>query len=245
MKILCVSDQIDPLVYSVTAKERFSDVDLVLCAGDLPMDYIDFIVSTLNKPTYFVFGNHNLTEFVYYHKKAVGQKGSHPHPIEQPSPFDMSHNFGAIYAGFKSLKEPAITITDSLTNKKRPLLIAGVSGSMRYNEGLNQYTESQMKAALLKLYPSLMLNKLRYGCYLDIFLTHASPRHIHDLEDPCHKGFECFKWFMKKFKPAYLIHGHIHLYDIQTPRVTKFEQTTVINAYSHYLLDFSGGNNNG
>ena len=69
MKILCVSDQIDPLVYSSLAKERFASVDAILCAGDLPSDYIDFIVSTLNKPAFFIFGNHNLTEFRYYHKQ--------------------------------------------------------------------------------------------------------------------------------------------------------------------------------
>lgn len=56
MKFLCVSDQIDPLIYSTGIKERFKDVDAVLCAGDLPLDYIDFIVSSLNKPTYFIFG---------------------------------------------------------------------------------------------------------------------------------------------------------------------------------------------
>ena len=37
MKILCVSDQIDPLVYSSLAKERFASVDAILCAGDLTL----------------------------------------------------------------------------------------------------------------------------------------------------------------------------------------------------------------
>ena len=45
MKILCVSDQIDPLVYTNSIKERFADVDIVLCAGDLAMEYVDFIFS--------------------------------------------------------------------------------------------------------------------------------------------------------------------------------------------------------
>ena len=45
MKILCVSDYVDPLIYNQNVKEAFPDIDLILCAGDLPMDYIDFIVS--------------------------------------------------------------------------------------------------------------------------------------------------------------------------------------------------------
>ena len=68
MKILCISDQVDPIIYSSSLKERFEDIDIVLCAGDLPMEYIDFVVSTLNKPTYFIFGNHNLQEFKFYHE---------------------------------------------------------------------------------------------------------------------------------------------------------------------------------
>ena len=57
MKILCISDFVDPLIYSQELKNNFPDIDLILCAGDLPLDYIDFIVSILNKPTYFIFGN--------------------------------------------------------------------------------------------------------------------------------------------------------------------------------------------
>jgi len=235
MKILCVSDQIDPLVYSTQAKERFSDIDLVLCAGDLPSDYIDFIVSTLNKPTYFIFGNHNLTEFGYYHKQKK-HTGAHP-TLQRENPiYDMKGSFGGVYAGFKILKDKSLSL-EGQNGKKRPLLIGGVSGSIRYNNGLNQYTDRQMFFKLLALVPSLFWNKIRYGSFLDIFLTHASPRHIHDKEDPCHKGFECFNWFIKKFQPTYLVHGHIHLYDMNTPRKTEVGNTTVVNAFSHTILE--------
>ncbi|MGL4985675.1 MAG: metallophosphoesterase, partial [Treponemataceae bacterium] len=153
MRILCVSDQIDPLVYSNAAKERFKDIDLILCAGDLPMEYVDFIVSTLNKPTYFIFGNHNLTEFKYYHH---GEQANG----------DLSSCHGATYAGFKVLKT-------------QNLLIAGSSGSLEYNKGLNQYSDKIMFFLLLKMVPRLLYNKLRYKRYIDIFLTHAPPQGIH------------------------------------------------------------------
>ena len=247
MKILCVSDQIDPLVYSSLAKERFADIDVVLCAGDLPSDYIDFIVSTLNKPAFFIFGNHNLTEFSYYHKAPKRQKGSHPTWEKEYSIYDMSANFGAVYAGFKNLRDKSIKVYDPLTKKTRPLLISGVSGSRRYNKGLCQYTERQMSLYLLKMVPGLIYNKIRYGRYLDIFLAHASPRHIHDKEDPCHKGFNCFNRFIQKFTPEYFIHGHIHLYDANATRITevrtKSGTTTVVNAYSHYILELYGDSN--
>ncbi len=236
MKILCVSDQLDPLVYSASAKERFSNVDLILCAGDLPSDYIDFIVSTLNKQTYFIFGNHNLTEFGYYHHHRQA-KGAHPtFEPEKPAAYDMSFNHGAIYAGFKVFADKTFSFTNKEKGKKRPLLIAGVSGSIRYNSGLSQYTNTQMFCHLLLMAPRLLWNRLRWGKYLDIFLTHASPRHIHDKEDPCHKGFDCFNWFIKTFRPTYLVHGHIHLYDLNDQRITVSEETTVVNAYSSYII---------
>lgn len=220
MKILCVSDQIDPLVYSNSIRERYKDVDLVISAGDLPMEYLDFIVSSLNKPLFFVFGNHNLSEFGHYHRIASPECEYH----DALHPFSTDCGHGTTYIGSRCLRES-------------DLLVAGVSGSRRYNNGLNQYTEFQMKMKLVRMIPSLLLNRLRFGRYLDVLVTHAAPAGIHDKEDPCHRGFSAFLWFMEKFKPRYLIHGHIHLYDLQDIRVSKYLETTVINAYSHYILD--------
>lgn len=231
MKILCVSDYVDPLIYNQNVLNTFSDIDIVLCAGDLPMDYVDFIVSVLNKPTFFIFGNHNLKEYSYYHK--TEQK---PY-AEQISNSGISHGHGALYLGFKTYVNQNITYIDSETNNQTPLLIAGASGSSRYNKGLCQYTNTQMFFNLLKIVPKLLLNKLKYGRYLDIFLTHTPPRHIHDKEDPCHIGFECYNWFLEKFKPKYMVHGHIHLYDLREERISQYIDTTVVNAYAHCVIE--------
>ena len=233
MKILCVSDYVDPLIYNQNVKEVFPDIDLILCAGDLPMDYVDFIVSVFNKPTYFIFGNHNLKEFHYYHPESrfFDGKGG-----EFSSDNHAGH--GAAYLGFKSFVDERFMITDPDTGKRRPLLIAGTSGSLRYNKGLCQYTDLQMKIKLLLMAPKLIINKLKYGKYLDIFMTHASPRHIHDHEDPCHKGFECYNWFLQKFKPTFMVHGHIHLYDMREERTGKYYDTQVVNAYAHCVIEF-------
>lgn len=222
MKILCVSDQIDPLVYSPNIRERYKDCELVISAGDLPMEYLDFIVSSLNKPLLFVFGNHNLEEFRLYHRTgALASSGTHL-PLK-PLPPEACH--GTTYVGFK-------------VHREGNLLVAGVSGSIRYNAGLSQYTERQMLFKLLKMLPRLLVNKLKYGRFVDIFLTHAPPEGIHDKNDPCHRGFRCYLWFMRTFKPRFMVHGHIHLYDMQDVRVSRYFDTTVINAYSHHILDF-------
>ena len=202
MKILCVSDQIDPLVYSNSIKNRFADVDLILSAGDLPMDYLDFIVSSLNKPLFFVFGNHH---------------------IEKLTENDFQ-GYGAIHA-------------DSKIHREGGLLIAGLGGSIRYNRGANQFTDFQMYLKIIKLIPKLLYNRLFHKRFADILLTHAQPKGIHDKKDLCHQGFKAFLWFMKTFKPKYLVHGHIHLYDLADVRRTRWMETEVINAYSHYVID--------
>ena len=202
MKILCISDQIDPLVYSNSIKERFSGVDLILGAGDLPLEYLDFIVSSLNKPLFFVFGNHHIEKLA-----------------------NMAYEgFGCVHAGSKVLNSEGI-------------IIAGLGGSMRYNRGVNQFTENQMYLEIIKLIPRLLYNRLFLGRYVDILLTHAPPKGIHDKADKCHTGFKAFLWFIKTFRPKYLVHGHIHLYDLCDTRRTRCMDTEVINAYSHYIID--------
>jgi Icc-related predicted phosphoesterase len=209
MRILCIADQIDPLVYSSSVKSRYQDVDLVLSAGDLPLDYLDFIVSSLNCSLLFVYGNHHLEKYASYTDKKKSPGGT----------------------------DGGITHVGSRVHRERDLLVAGLGGSMAYNKGGNQYTERQMLLEIWKLFPSLLFNKIFRGRWIDILLTHAAPRGIHDKEDPCHKGFKCFLWFMRFFKPRYLIHGHIHLYDLSELRATQYGDTLVINAYSQYVIN--------
>ncbi|MCQ2596910.1 MAG: metallophosphoesterase [Treponema sp.] len=234
MKILCVSDMIDPMVYNQNVKEIFPDIDLILCAGDLPMDYIDFIVSVFNRPTYFVFGNHNLKEFRFYDKASRNTVMS-ARDLQKLS--DQSHSHGGKYLGFSFDVNHELSYIDPETGKPTPLLIAGVPGSIRYNNGQNQYTDRQMKFKLMKMVPHLWYNKLKYGRYLDILLTHATPRHIHDKEDPCHRGFESFNWFVEKFKPTFMVHGHIHLYDMREERIGKYWDSVLVNAYAHTIIE--------
>ena len=217
LKILCISDQIDPLVYSSNIKERFSDVDLVLSAGDLPLDYLDFIVSSLNKPVFFVFGNHHTNELRFYRK-------TYNTPVDIIQLNSFEYGCGAIHLGTKVKKEG-------------DFILAGFGGSMRYNNGENQFTDFQMFIEAARLIPHLFWNRIIYGRFLDILLTHAPPKGIHDKNDKCHWGFKAYLWFMKVFKPKYLVHGHIHLYDLSEVRCTKWKNTTVINAYSHYIID--------
>jgi Icc-related predicted phosphoesterase len=59
MKILSVSDKIVQFIYSPAVRGRFSDVDFILGCGDLPYYYLEYILNALDKPLFFVRGNHD------------------------------------------------------------------------------------------------------------------------------------------------------------------------------------------
>jgi uncharacterized protein len=111
------------------------------------------------------------------------------------------------------------------------LLMAGFDGSLRYNHGPYQSSQGEMHAAVRGMVPWLLLNRVRYGRYLDILLTHAPPRGIHDESDRCHTGFDAFNWFVRTFQPRYHLHGHIHLYDRRQTTVTRVGATEIVNVY--------------
>ena len=64
MRVLVISDKVEPVLYGPTILDRVGTVDLILSCGDLPFYYIEFIISMVNKPAYYVFGNHG-REFEY------------------------------------------------------------------------------------------------------------------------------------------------------------------------------------
>lgn len=116
------------------------------------------------------------------------------------------------------------------------LLLAGFDGSVRYNDGAYQSTQSEMFAAVRRLIPWLLVNRARYGRFLDVLITHAPPRGIHDEEDLCHTGFDAFTWLIKRFQPRYHLHGHVHIYDRRTTTTTRLGETEIINVYPYREL---------
>jgi Icc-related predicted phosphoesterase len=117
--------------------------------------------------------------------------------------------------------------------KHKGLNLLGLEGSRWYNGGPVQYEEWRMRSIIRKLRPTLWW---RGG--VDVVITHAPPRHIHDAEDPCHKGFKCFRRLIEKYHPSYLIHGHIHReFSDPAERITVVDQTQVVNTYGYCLLE--------
>ena len=108
----------------------------------------------------------------------------------------------------------------------------GFSGSRWYNGNRNQYHEREMRSQIRRLWFGLWRLKR-----LDVVITHAPPRFINDAEDPCHKGFRCYRGLIDAHRPSYFIHGHIHRsFDNPADRVHVVGRTQVINSYGYHIF---------
>lgn len=115
--------------------------------------------------------------------------------------------------------------------------IMGLGGSMLYNFGPFQYNQKEMKKRTAK-----MRRKIKKHKGFDILVTHAPAYRLGDTEDLPHTGFIAFKDLIDKYTPKYHLHGHIHLtYNWRQPRVTQYNETTIINGYERYLFDYETG----
>lgn len=128
--------------------------------------------------------------------------------------------------------EGCVSVEDRILNIAG-LRILGLGGSLLYSGGPHQYSERQMRRRINKLRWKL----LRAGG-VDIVLTHAPARGYGDADDLAHRGFEAFLPLLDKYKPRYLIHGHVHMsYGMDIPRMQHYGETTLINGYERYILD--------
>ena len=111
--------------------------------------------------------------------------------------------------------------------------ILGLGGCRRYHPGPHQYTDMEMR---------LRIARLRWRLWrtggVDIVVTHAAPAGLGDSDDMAHWGFEALRKFLDKYRPRFLVHGHVHMtYGQNTLREIEYNGTTVVNAYERYIIE--------
>ncbi len=206
--VLAVSDQIDERIYSSTLKSRMGDVEIVVGCGDLPARYLEFLADALEKPVYFVLGNH-MEEWT---------RDAHSGRPYEP--------MGCVNLDSKVLTDP-----------RTGLILGGLPGSPKYSgEGGQQFSEWQMSLKIARMFPRLFANRLRKGRWIDVLVTHAPPRDVNDRDDVAHRGFKSVRWFLERYKPRYHLHGHVHLYDRNAPYRQTHHDVEVINVYPYQKL---------
>ncbi|KAA3660484.1 MAG: metallophosphoesterase [Chloroflexi bacterium] len=208
MKILAVSDKVVDNLYCSNVKTLYPNIDMLIGCGDLPFYYLEFLVSSFDHRMVYVLGNHD--------------KGPQ-YTVE-----------GRVLTEVKGGKD-----IHARTVHMKGLLMAGLEGSMRYRPNRPyMYTEAEMRTNIGRLLPRLLRNRVKYGRYLDILVAHSPPFGIHDKPDLPHTGFKIFLSFLEWFKPTYMLHGHIHIYRHNTVRVSRYDETTIINVYPYFILDY-------
>ena len=114
----------------------------------------------------------------------------------------------------------------------RGIRILGLGGCRWYHPGPHQYREEQMRRRIRRLWFPLWRAK-----GVDIVVTHAPPQDIGDGKDPAHRGFQALRPFLEKYRPRYLLHGHVHLRGLDPRRERHCGATTVINVYERHTLE--------
>ena len=219
-RILAIADEVDKVLYSRDRLARLNP-DLVVACGDLPGDYLEFIVTMACVPLVFVPGNHD-------------PDLSPRRPEEEMASFTAPFSFDG--AGRESPGPAGCINADGRIVEAAGLTIAGLGGSMAYNYGPNQYTEPQMRWRALRLQGRERLRRVRGRGPVDLLITHAPPLGLGDEDDLAHKGFECFHALVRSLGPKLLAHGHVHPYGRQPPS-HKLAGTEVVNVVGHRLLE--------
>lgn len=215
IRVLAVSDEIAPEVHRFEVRQL--EPDLIVSCGDLPFDYLEYLVSTLNVPLVFVPGNHDpdLT--------------ADPTARFEPQAFSWSSHVDTCVGpgGCENI--------DGKIVKVAGLTIAGLGGSVRYNDGPNQYTQRQMTRRALKLQARTLLH-LGRGRGVDVLITHAPPFEVGDGQDLPHQGIQALHRLTRVLDPTYLLHGHIHPHGFQKPD-RRLGNTTIVNVIPYKLLE--------
>lgn len=165
---------------------------------------IDLIVSCGDMPAYYLeFMTSVLNVPLFY------VRGNHDENYDERPP------------GGEDLHQRVITF--------KGLTFVGLEGSLNYNNGAVQYSDSEMNAKVIGLAPRLALRRWRKGRGADVFVAHSPPFGIHDLPDRTHTGFKSFLRFMDWYRPRYMLHGHVHTWDRRTVVETDYDMTHIMN----------------
>jgi Icc-related predicted phosphoesterase len=205
-RVLAVADEVSESLEDGLLLELRPDV--ILGCGDLPFEYLEYLVSRSNVPVLYVPGNHDPA-------------------LKPPDPLWS----GATARGEGVGAQGCISV-DGRIETVAGLRIAGLGGSIRYREGPNQYTQAQMTRRALALELRARLSRRR----VDVLITHSPPFGHHDSDDPAHIGFTAINRLLERLQPRVLFHGHVLQYGPMAAE-ERMGKTLIVNAIPYRMLE--------
>jgi Icc-related predicted phosphoesterase len=214
---LAIADEVADVLYGPKLRELRPDI--VLACGDLPFDYLEYVVTIANVPLLYVPGNHDpdLTSDVSAEPGELLRPFASVHLVEPPGPRGCTNIDG--------------DIVDAAG-----LSVAGLGGSVRYSDGPNQYTQEQMWRRTCGLRVRNARRRLLGRRAVDVLVTHSPPLGLGDGDDPAHRGFSALHPLLSSWGPRLLVHGHVHPYG-QTRSDRTLGRTRIVNAVPYRLLE--------
>lgn len=101
------------------------------------------------------------------------------------------------------------------------LRFGGLNGCWQYKpRGAFLYYQEEAEA-FLEAFPAV-----------DVFLSHNSPRRVHDREDEIHTGFTALNTYIERAAPRLLLHGHQH-----RECETQVGRTKVLGVYGWKVIE--------
>jgi hypothetical protein len=226
VRILAVSDEVDDSLGPDTLRELRPR--LIVSCGDLPFEYLEYLVTLANVPLVYVPGNHDPD--LRLRSRGPVLTGTVPVQSTAGVPDEPGPGGG--------------TSVDGRVVQVAGLRVAGLGGSIRYTDGPNQYTQSQMRRRALRLELRGRLRRPVAGDPLrrvDLLLTHAPPLGVGDVpDDPAHVGFSAFHRLVRTLAPRMLLHGHIHPFG-QVARDVTIGDTVVRNVVGAHRIEVEAG----
>ena len=220
--VLAVSDEVDEGLYADLSPVRAAR--LILACGDLPFEYLGYLMNGLDVPLVFVPGNHD-PDLSGYRQTRAGLVLRAGLPARLPWPDGAINADGAIV-------------------EVAGLRIAGLGGCRRYSPGPNQYSDRRQAARARALRRRAWWQQRRGQRRVDVLLTHAPPLGIGDGADPVHRGFAAHRGLAAALRPAVMLHGHVLPHDAATPD-RPLGGTDIRNVTGRHLLQISPGGASG
>lgn len=114
-----------------------------------------------------------------------------------------------------------ITYLHLKTHEYMGLKFGGLNGSWKYKPVGHFLYEQHEVQTLLASFPPV-----------DVFLSHNSPRKIHDKEDEVHYGFDGLNSYILKNNPKILIHGHQHI-----NKESQLKETRIVGVLGYKIIE--------
>jgi uncharacterized protein len=217
MRILTVADREDPALGEHFRPERWGNIDAIISCGDLKPEYLEYLSGRLNRPVFYVRGNHDIT----YEASPPGGCDNLDGRIVEFGGLRLLGFEGSLWYGGRGIEYSNGKMAMKIRLARLRMLLGGkpdivvTHAPPRFCADLACDTPQGAGRPCVRQPGALC--------------TEAA--------DLPHAGFEEFRQLILKVQPRYFLHGHTHLGYNMGKRQQLIGRTRVIDCYGYHIID--------